>query len=552
MKMKLYRAVAESLLSEGIDTVYALMTSDNMSLLTHLADRGVRVIRARTEHGAVCMADGYARVTGRVGVAAVGAGPSAGLTATALVTAKRRRSPLVLLAGDVPQHERHHLKQFDQAGFFLATAEHCITTLSGATMLPDLFEAFRRARAGDGPSVVSIPVDVLEADVDTEMLASMTRFMTPAVLAHARQPSPDDVSGAVELLMSSQRPMILAGRGALSDRCRDLMTSIGDRLGAVFGASLQAQHLFDGRYDLGVVGTLATDAANDIAARSDVVLAVGVALNVYTTAWGAAFPDARIIQIDARDEAIGATTPVDVAIVADTTLALEAIDAALATRIAEPRQGLRGGVDHPAVFVDPLPRERRSGDLDPRDVLDAIDGVLSDEATVVIDAGHFAFFVIDYLHVAPQRRIWTADFASIGISLPLAIGAAAADPGRPTIVFVGDGGFVMTLVDLDAAVRHEIPLIVVVINDAAYGAEVRYLENRGEAVEMAQFTSPDLAAIAAGFGCDTITVRTLEELDAACQRMVATSRPLVIDVRVNPTIANRHFRTRKNSAAGAS
>src|SRR5690606_21642083 len=113
-KMRAYEVLGEAMLAEGVDTIFGLMTSDNMALLTHLADKGVRIVSTRTEHGAVCMADGYARVTGKVGVAAIGAGPSAGMAATALLTARRRKTPLVVVSGEVPTGERHHLKRFEQ------------------------------------------------------------------------------------------------------------------------------------------------------------------------------------------------------------------------------------------------------------------------------------------------------------------------------------------------------------------------------------------------------------------------------------------------------
>src|SRR6185437_702375 len=125
--MRVYEVVAEALLEQGVTTVFSLMTSDNMSMLGHLETKGVRIVRARTEYGAVCMADGYARETGDVGVVSIGAGPSAAMTGTALVTARKRRSPLVVIAGDTPPAQRHHLKHFAQHQFFEVTAGHCIS-----------------------------------------------------------------------------------------------------------------------------------------------------------------------------------------------------------------------------------------------------------------------------------------------------------------------------------------------------------------------------------------------------------------------------------------
>ena len=339
--MKLYEIVAEALVEQGVKTVYALMTSDNMSLLGVLESKGMTIVRARSEHGAVCMADGHARETGDVGVVSIGAGPSAGMTATALVTAARRRSPLVVIAGDVPPAERHHLKRFSQHDFFELAAGHCLSLVSPSGAVRDLFEVFRRARSGAGPAVFNVPVNLLHAEVDYADLEADWRYMTPAVPVAAPEPAPEAIDAAVRLLSAARRPIILVGRGATSPECRGLMTKIGDSIGALYGSSLQGQYLFDSPYDVGVVGTLGLATASRAMTKTDCVLAVGTSLNAYTTAHGQFLASAKIIQVDSRPDAFGETIPVDVAICADATSALTRLLAGLeATGIAS-RPGFR-------------------------------------------------------------------------------------------------------------------------------------------------------------------------------------------------------------------
>jgi thiamine pyrophosphate-dependent acetolactate synthase large subunit-like protein len=151
----------------------------------------------------------------------------------------------------------------------------------------------------------------------------------------------------------------------------------------------------------------------------------------------------------------------------------------------------------------------------------------------------------------PEDRIWTADFASIGIAISAAVGAAVARPDRHAVVYIGDGGFMMSLLELDTAVRLRIPMTVIVINDQAFGAEVRYLQNRKVSYDLACFPSPDLEMVVKGLGCEAITVRNAAELEAACERIGKSPVPYVIDARVDLMIAHRTFGTRQNSAADA-
>ncbi|NKQ56106.1 thiamine pyrophosphate-binding protein [Amycolatopsis sp. K13G38] len=553
-KMKVYHVLAEALLEQGATTVYALMTSDNMSLLGVLESKGVTIVRARSEYGAVCMADGHARQTGDVGVVAIGAGPSAAMTGTALVTAARRRSPLVVIAGDVAPTERDHLKRFPQHDFFELMAGHCLSQVSPGSVVRDTFEVFRRARSGAGPSVLNIPVNLLEAPIDFRDVERDSRYMTPAVAVAPPEPAAAAVDAAAHILSTARRPIILAGRAAAGAECRDLMMKIGDLVGALYGSSLQGQYLFDSPYDVGVVGTLGHATASRAMTEADCALVVGASLNSYTVAHGQFLASAKIIQVDIRPGAFGDTTPVDVAICSDAATGLNRILAALQDLGAGGRSEFRGDDMVKAIaedFAQLRHYQPASGALDPRLVLDTVNRCLPRRRRIVVDAGHFAFFVVDHVRSgSPSERVWTGDFASIGLAVPVGLGVAtAAGAETRTVVFVGDGGFAMSLVELDTAVRHRIPVAIVVIDDDAYGAEVRYLENRGESAHLARFDSPDFAAIARGYGCEARTVRTLEDLTSACDRIRDASGPLVIDVKVNPDVVNRQFRGRTASAA---
>jgi len=552
--MKTYEVVAEALAAQEVDTVFSLMTSDNMSMLSRLEKQGVTIVRTRTECGAVAMADGYARATGRAGVVSIGAGPSVAMAGTALVTARKRRSPLVVIAGDAPVGERHHLKYFEQHRFFENTAGHCVTVTASRDVVADAFEVFRRAVGGEGPAVLNIAVDLLESELPSSELEDLTRYMAAAARPEPMVPTEAPLRRAVEMLQAAERPVIVAGRGATDERSRLAMQTIGERLGALYGSSLQGQYLFGGPHDVGLVGTLGTSSSIRAMTETDCALVVGASLNGYTAGHGQLFQDAEIIHVDRRSEAFGAETPVDLALCGDAAETLEAL-VALLSDADGPRTGFRepelvAQIAEDFQAIDEY--EPVGGRLDQRQVLDTLGAALPAQRRVVVDAGHFAFFVIDHIRLAnPTERIWTADFASIGLAVSIGIGVATASPEAATVVFVGDGGFAMSLAELDTAVRHRIPMTFIVMDDGAYGAELRYLENRREEDHLARFTSPSWADIASAYGCRAVTVRTLEELEAACDLIGQDDGPLLLDVKVDATVANRQFRGRTTSAAGA-
>jgi thiamine pyrophosphate-dependent acetolactate synthase large subunit-like protein len=556
MKMKVYEAIAEALSSAEVEVVFAMMTSDNMALVNHLAAKGIRIVNARTEHGAICMADGYARATGRLAVATIGTGPSAAMAGTPLVTARKKRSPLVVICGDVPITNRHHLKGFDQHAFFENTAGYCLSVSALRTVVEDTYQVLRHARSDNGPAVLNVPVDLLESELDIEDIGADWRYMPSWIEVPSPAAAPAQIRQAAELLANAERPLIIAGRGAVIAGARDALSRCGERVGALLGTSLQAQDFFDGDYAAGIVGTLGFGGAMQLVDQADVVLAVGASLNVYTTGFGQLFPQARIVQIDARPEAFGAMTPVDISIVADAREGVEALNARLEAMSVSNRTGFRTAETRASLEQARrvISRDYKTSPdlLDPRQLLDVLQERLPAQRLDILDAGHFVYFVIDHIRARqPQNRLWTADFASIGLGVPTGIGAAIAQPQMPAVVFVGDGGFMFSLVELDTAVRLKIPMTVIVVNDEAFGAEVRYLQNRKLPYDLACYPSPAFEQVVKGLGCEAATVRTAEQLLAACDNIGKFPVPYVIDARIDLSVAHRTFGNRQVSAADA-
>jgi thiamine pyrophosphate-dependent acetolactate synthase large subunit-like protein len=250
------------------------------------------------------------------------------------------------------------------------------------------------------------------------------------------------------------------------------------------------------------------------------------------------------VQVDRDADAIGAHRPVDHGLVGDARETAEALIAALTARRAEVDVG---GVARRSVALAAeiaggtwrdVPYEASRGWLDPRDLSIALDELLPAERTVVVDSGAFMGYPSMYLRVPDaQGFVFPQAFQCVGLALGNAIGAAVARPDRLTVCAVGDGGLLMSLPDLETLGRLRLDMLVVVYDDAAYGAEVHHFRPMGIPVELAQFPPTDFAALAEAAGCRGVTARSVEDLEAVREWLESgRDRPLVLDAKVDPDI----------------
>lgn len=541
--MKGYQGIAQALANEGVEVVFGLMAIDNMPLMAEIQKHGIRVIRARTEHGAVCMADGYARVTGRPGVVSVGDGPGAAFTAVALMTASRRRSPVLLISADTPKDEPGNIKHFDQEGYFGVTGVPCFSAHDGTSLSGALNSAFSRTTANIGPAVVNCDLALLEGDLPDGWSPVLS---TPTTAEAAPAAA---IEAAATIISNARRPLVLLGRGGLGAQAET--SALVDRLGAAIGTTLQADGaLREHRRNIGVVGGLGTPATKELLTQVDAVLAVGASLTTFTTDFGRIFvPGTKIVHLDHGADAAHPSVDVDVSVSGDAAVALRQLLDALGSG---PSTSSWPDDLAPSEPAEPeVEYTREPGLLDPREFLDIFHVEAPEDRVVVTDAGHAIFFVLDRIpNRDPASRIWGADFSAMSVAIPLAIGAAVAEPTRPVVAFLGDGAFMMSPSEVDTAVRENIPVTFVVLNDEAYGAEVHYLANWSLPPDLALFDTPDLAPIATALGAEGVTVRTPEEARAAIGRIRPSQAPLVMDVRIDQGVKHRLWNNAKRISGG--
>jgi len=524
-------AVGQALARAGADVVFGVMGSGNLSVTNALVDAGVPFHAARHEGGAICMADGYTRVSGRLAICSVHQGPGLTNAITGLTEAAKSRTPLIVLAADTPAAALRSNFRIDQDALVVSVGAVAERVHGPESALADVARAARRAREERRAVVLMLPLDVQAA----EAAGAPPPPGAPAL--DRPRPGADAVAAVAALLAASERPALIAGRGAVLAGAGAALRALGERCGAVLATSAVANGLFAGDpYDAGIAGGFSSPLAAELLADSDVVVGFGAALNQWTTRHGALIGrGARVAQIDLDGDAIGAHRPVAAGVIGDAAATAEALLEAVPER-----PGRRGPALAAALAEGrwrDQPYAESAGGLDPRTLTIALDDLLPAARTVVVDSGHFMGWPSMYLGVPDAAGfVFPQAFQCVGLGLGNAIGAALARPDRLTVAALGDGGALMALPELDTLARLAPNLIVVIYDDAAYGAEVHHFRPLGEAVGLAQFPPTDFAALAEAAGCRGLTVRTAEELDGVRDWLAAPDRPLVVDAKVDPDL----------------
>jgi thiamine pyrophosphate-dependent acetolactate synthase large subunit-like protein len=531
-------AVGSRLASLGADTAFGVIGSGNFVVTNALLRGGARFVAARHEGGAVAMADGWARVSGRVGVASVHQGPGLTNAVTALAEAVKSRTPLVVLAGDTPAAALTSNFRIDQDGLAQSVGAIAERVHGPATAEADAARALRRAEVERLPVVLNLPVDIqAERAVDASGVPPAAPVPAPPA------PHRAEVARAAELLAAARRPAIIAGRGAVVAGAGPAIERLGDACGAVLATSAVASGMFAGaEYGIGIAGGFASPVAAELLRDADVVIAFGASLNHWTTRHGTLIADgAELIQVDVDPRAIGLSQPAGMAIVGDAAEAADAVAAEL-ERLGSAGPGYRTADVRERIAAggwrdQPFEAEPADGVIDPRTLSIALAGMLPREKTVVIDSGHFTGWPSMFLDVAdPRAWVFMNGFQCVGLGLGAAIGAAVAAPDRLTVAALGDGGLFLSLAELDTAARTGARLLVVVYDDAAYGAEVHHFGPMGHDTEIARFPDADIAAIARAAGVPAVTVRSADDLDPVRDWIAGGTGPLLVDAKVDPSV----------------
>jgi thiamine pyrophosphate-dependent acetolactate synthase large subunit-like protein len=539
--LPLYRLLAEDIAGIGVEAVFGLISDDTALLATALDSAGARFYGARHENSAIAMADGYAYGSGRLGVAVIGRGPALANGLHGAIYARRTGSPVLLIYGEAasatePNAVGPDYKALDGTRVLGAAGLRTFTATSPGSARAVLADAVSAAMPGTAVSL-HLPTDVQLAEIQRPAEPLRLRpFERKRVGAR-----PHSIATAAAVLAKAKRPLIVAGLGAHRAGARKAIETLADNIGALLVTTARGKDLFRGNpNNLGILGSFSHSIARRMAEQADCVLVFGASLNFLTTSFGTSLPPAPLIQVDTVRTNIGRWLAADVALIGDARLVAEQLLEILPERPASAKPFHDDAIRElirsfdPARDFQPASTART---LDPRTVAIELDKLLPQERNIVVDGGNF-LGVVPYLSVPdPGCFKMIGDFASIGLGFGAALGMAKARPGRATVLVIGDGGFLMTLGELETVVREDLPIVIVLMNDCAYGAELHFLRLRQQPVAKSVFPDVDFAPIAEGFGFDTATIRTLADLQQIAAKLRNPDGPVLVDCKINADVA---------------
>ena len=548
--MRVAEAVGRGLAGLGVNTVFGVVGSGNFHVTNALVAGGARFVAARHEAGATVMADAWARTCGAPGVVTVHQGPGLTNAMTGIAEAAKSRTPLLVLAAEAPEiRSNFHV---DVAGLAAAVGAVPMRVYSPASALADAHRAYATA-LGRRTVVLALPLNVQSAACEPGPVPTLRR-------AYPVAPADEAVTALAEVLHGARRPVFIAGRGARG-RAAEL-ERLADACGALLATSAVTKGLFHGSpWNLDVSGGFATPLAAELIGGADVIVGWGCSLNMWTMRHGKLIsPQATLVQVDDDPSAIGAHRPVHLGVPGDVAETARAAADALAGQGRREEAGRDsrsvpylerdGGSPATAGYRSADVRARIAGQgrwrdvafkdesdgatIDPRVLSIALDDLLPAERTVAVDSGNFMGYPSMFLSVPDEAGFcFTQAFQSIGLGLATAIGAAIARPDRLAVAALGDGGALMGVSELETVARLGLPMVVIVYDDEAYGAEVHHFGPDGDPLDVVRFPPADIAAIGRGFGLEGITVRDAADL-APVRGWVdgPRTRPLLIDAKV--------------------
>ncbi len=524
-----------TLLAElGVGHAFGVVGSGNFHVANALRAAGVPYTAARHEGGAATMADAYARTSGEVAVVTTHQGCGLTNAVTGIGEAAKSRTPLLVLAADTGAAAVRSNFRIDQDALVRAVGAVPERVHSAASAAADVLRAYGTCRDQRRTVVLNLPLDVQGQKSPPigvlPLPGRQENGVHPLTTWRPPRPDPASVAELTALLDGARRPVFIAGRGARGARAE--LEALADRCGALLATSAVAHGLFTGSpWSLGISGGFATPLAAELISGADLVVAWGASLTMWTTRHGELLGDATVVQVDDTAAALGAQRPVSLGVLGDVAMTardvLEVCGTSAGYRTDDVGERLRTDARHAAPA--PVVGSER---IDPRTLSAALDELLPVERTVAVDSGNFMGYPSAYLRVPDEAGFcFTQGFQAIGLGLATAIGAALARPDRLPVAACGDGGFLMGISELETAVRLRLGLVVVVYDDAGYGAEFHHFTDADHGT--VRFPDVDIAAIARGYGCDAAVVRSVADLDVVGKWLAGPrDRPLLLDAKV--------------------
>ncbi|MEE8401137.1 MAG: acetolactate synthase large subunit [Candidatus Hydrothermarchaeaceae archaeon] len=536
--MKGAHAIVKALEKEGVEVIFGIPGGVSIPLYDVLYDSEIRHILVRHEQAAAHAAEGYARVSGKVGVCSATSGPGATNLTTGIVNAYMDSSPIVALTGQVatPLLGKDSFQETDPVGITMPATKHNFQ-LSTAEEIPEVIrKAFLIASTGrPGPVLIDMPKDILEKE---------GKFKFPkTVYLPGYKPTvegnPKQIKKAIEMLLKAERPLMLVGGGVIIAKADRELLKLAETLMTPVATSLMGKGAFPESHplSLGVIGMHGRKAGNYAINDADVILAIGCRFSDRTTAMVSCFaPEARIIHADIDPAEIGKNVRVDLPIVGDAKNVLSRMLKLLKTKLKKGKESewTRKIARYKKEFSPKM--NYNNVPIKPQKIIKEIMNVLTADDIVVTEVGQCQMWAMHYLErTKPRTFISSGGLGTMGFGFPAAMGAKVAKPENNVIDIAGDGSFLMNSQELATVVVEDIPVVAAVFNNRYLGMvrqwQELFYDRRYSAVDLGN--SPDFVKLAEAYGAEGIRVEKPKDIAPAVKEAFTSGKPTVIDFMIN-------------------
>jgi acetolactate synthase-1/2/3 large subunit/sulfoacetaldehyde acetyltransferase len=538
------KAVIELLKAENVKHIFGIVGSTFLDVLDVLYDdKDIAYINVRHEQGGAFMADGLARVTGQPAVCLVTSGPGATNLLTGIGAAYVAHSPVIALTGGPvsANYGRDAFQEFDLVNIFKPITKLSLL-INKPERIPELMRyAFRTAMTGrKGPVYVEIPRDVLNNQEIEATILPPSQYRP----SHPRLPHPDAIQQAVQILQQAERPLLLVGGGVNWAEANELAVRFSERLALPVITAYGRNDAVPNAHPLyiGPLGRAGAPEAAQACRRADTLLVLGSRLGNFTSYYDQRYiqPGTRIVQVDIDSRDIGRMYPIELGIQADAGETLTALLQAI-ERSSAPTTTPAWQTETRTLRDKRQSRLEAEGSLQtmplkPQRVYAELRRVLPADTIVSLDAGAAPAYGYDRLHLSqPRTFITPLDIGTLGLAFPTALGAKLGRPDAPVLAIHGDGGFLMNAQELETAVRHQINVVTLVMNNNCWGSEKAYQKHfYQERYVGADIGNPRYDQYAELFGAKGYYVEHPDQIGDAMLEALYCGKPAVIEVPIDP------------------